>query len=159
MGSVHLHRAVIALVVLARANPILDKNKTMISLRLIMTVRTRHLLTSDEKEIISQFIRDRIKVPDLRELLLKYRPELTTALGQQLKNTSKTWENVVDCPIDRFLLTLNDLLDDEKLPTESYKQDLGFYEYKRPQFYSLEIMLKPFECGFGCPLCPAPILS
>ena len=123
-----------------------------------MTVRNRRLLTPDEEEIISQFIRDRIKVSELRELLLKYRPKLTIALGQQIKNTSKTWGNVVTCPIDKFLLTLKGLLDDEKIPTESFKHDLIFYEYKRPQFYSLEKMLRSFLCGFECPSCPAPVV-
>ena len=143
----------------------------MFQFLLIMTVRKRRLLTPVEEKRISQFIRDRINIPELRELLLKYRPKLTNAInqqvsvknkdGQHVKYANKTRKKMINgcCPIDKFLLTLKDLLDDEKIPTESLKHDLSFYEYKRPQFYSLKIMLKPFECGFECPSCPASILG
>ena len=143
----------------------------MFQFLLTMTVRKRQLLTPVEENIISQFIGDRINVPELRELLLKYHPKLTNAFdqlvsvknknGQHVGYATTTWRKMVDgrCLIDKFLLTLKSLLDDEKIPTESLKHDLSFYEYKRPQFNSLKIMLKPFECGFGCPSCPAPIVS
>ena len=134
-----------------------------------MTVRNRRLLTPLEEKIISKFKQDKIKTTELRELLLKYRPKLTIALGQQVSVTNKdgqhiryatkTKEKMADCPIDKFLLTLKDLLDDEKMPTASLKRDLRFYEYKRPQFNSLEKMLKPFLCGHECPNCPAPIVT
>lgn len=124
-----------------------------------MVVLKRRLLTPSEEEIISRFIRERVKVQELRELLIKYRPKLTNALGQQIKNTSKTWEQVVKCPIDKFLVTLKDLLEDENIPTEHRKRDLDFYKYKMSQFYSLESMLSDFLCGYECPSCPAPIVS
>lgn len=143
----------------------------MFQFLLIMTVRNRRLLTQNEEKIISQFIRDRINIPELRELLLKYRPKLTKTLyqlisvknkdGQHVRYGTKSRGEMIDgrCPIDKFLLTLKDLIDDEKIPTESLKHDLSFYKYRRPEFDSFKIMLKPFKCGFKCPSCPAPIVS
>lgn len=126
-----------------------------------MVVIKRKLLTPTEEEIISQFVQDRVRVPELKEIRLKYEPKLTNCLNQQIENTPLTWGRSVDCPIKKFLEILHDLYEDEKLPTTKGNRDLNFFNYKLSQFYALDDaeIRNDFLCGFSCPSCPAPIVA
>jgi len=126
-----------------------------------MVVKKRRLLTPEEEGVISQFVRDRVRESELKEMYLKYKPKLTYCLNQQIENTPKTWGTSVDCPIEKFLEILKDLYEDEKLPMTKEKRNLDFYKYKMSQFFSLEDaeIRNEFLCGFSCPSCPAPIVS
>lgn len=116
-------------------------------------------LTPEERMIIQRFLRNGTPDEKILELRQRKSEELARFLDAQVPNTPVTWRiliknNEIVCPLEEFLKTLSDLLEDRELP-EKISQGTRFPALRDPRLSLLEELDKTLRIhGYPCKSCP-----
>ena len=117
-----------------------------------------NFLTPDERKLIQNFLENGIPTAPLIELKNRKNAELIQCLDSLVPCQKMTWRNFiitnkVDCPLDNFLNTFRDLLEDSDLP-EKIEKGRRYPQATDPRISLLEKLEADLKVhGYPCEIC------
>ena len=116
-------------------------------------------LSPEERTIIQRYLKNGMADENILELRQRKSEELARFLDTQVPNTPVTWRtfiknNEIVCPLEEFLKTLSDLIEDRELP-DKISQGRRYPALRDPRLSLLEDLDEAFKIhGYPCKSCP-----